>query len=355
MAPRREPLEIAFLGCGRAARTHARLLRSMDRDVRLRFAGRDPARTARFAGSLGGAHAFASYEDAILDKRVGVVVVTTPPDRHLDLTLAALAAGKDVVVEKPAFFAVSDFGAVREAADRAGRQVLVAENYFYKPLRGALTRLLADGVVGEPLLLRVNAVKRQVVEGWRADRARVGGGGLFEGGIHWINLMSNLGAEVESASGYRAGRGDTSPAEDPGGAPRGERSVEESLLVVLRYRGGMVGTLSFSWEVPSPLKGVRISTLHGREGSAWFESNGIFLVARGARTRWSLPGLRDLSGSRAMWLDFLQALRNRREPAMTLHLAERDVRFVRDVYRSITDDITDTGTPAPDSHPPGDD
>ena len=346
-----EPMEIAFLGCGQAARMQARTLRGVDRGIGLHFASRDRVKADRFTRALGGAGAFPSYEAALEDPRVNVVVVTTPPDRHLELTLAALAGGKDVIVEKPAFFEPADFAIAREAAGRASRRVFVAENYFYKPLRHRLVGLLEEGIVGEPLLLHVNALKRQRAEGWRADPVRAGGGGLFEGGIHWINLISNLGMEVERVSAYRAG----STRADPGTGRKDGQGVEESLVVALEYRGGMVGTLAFSWEVPSPLRGVRMSTLYGRRGSVWFESNGIFVVARSSRTRFFVPGLRDLAGYRGMWIDFLDALRTGREPAMTLDLAERDVRLIRDIYRSLeenTPGATEAGSAAGRAEPP---
>ena len=85
----------------------------------------------------------------------------------------------------------------------------------------------------------------------------------------------------------------------------------------------------------SPLRGIRISKLHGREGSVTFESNGIFVFASGSRTRLTFPGFRDLAGYRAMFTDFLAAIRTGRDPLMTLDIAEQDVRLVRDIYRSI--------------------
>jgi predicted dehydrogenase len=318
-----DAVALAFVGCGQAARTHAQTLRSVGHGVPLFFASRDPARARKFSHDFAGAGDFASYEAAWTDPRVTAVVVTTPPDRHLEITLAALAAGKDVIVEKPAFFEVGDFAAVAESARQVDRRVFVAENYFYKPLRRRLAGLLAEGIIGEPLLLRLNAVKQQNATGWRADRTHAGGGGLFEGGIHWINFVANLGPQIQRVSGYRAGGGSH------------EQGVEETLAVAMEFSGGMVGTLSFSWEVPSPLRGVRLSSIYGREGSVWFESNGIFVAARGVRTRVFFPGLRDLSGYRAMWIDFLDALRTGNEPAMTLDLAERDVRLIRDIYSSL--------------------
>ncbi len=352
------PLNLAFLGCGSAAALHARTLGKVDPGVTLSFASRDGDRAGAFREEHGGQASFPSYLAALEAPEVDAVVVVTPPALHLEWTLRALEAGKHVIVEKPAFLVPEDFGAVREAADRSGKRVLVAENYVYKPLRERLHRILADGLIGEPTFLHLNAEKRQVAEGWRADPELAGGGGLFEGGIHWVSFMASLGLEVVGVEGYRAeelGRhggeaGDVVAAAAAAGSvlaakgpPRREgeapaRDAEESILVVFRYRGGAVGTLSFSWEVPSVLKGLRISRIHGRRGSVTFESNGVFAFLRGTKTRLYLPGLLDLAGYRAMFRDFLRVLRQGGEPLMTLEMAERDVTLVRSIYDSMGDE-----------------
>ena len=327
MTARPASIGLAFLGCGKATRMHSRTLARLAPEVRLHYASRDLHKARRVSDEHGGVGAYGSYESAIEDSAIHVVLVATPPPLHLDLTLAALSAGKDVIVEKPAFLHPEDFGPVREAMSRSGQRVFVAENYFYKPLRRRLLSILEEGIVGDPLFLHVNAIKRQQPEDWRASAAASGGGGLFEGGIHWINLMANLGMDVQAVSGYRAGV--------TKGLRDGNRETEESIHVVMNFTNGAVGTLSFSWEVPSPLQGIRISKLYGREGSVTFESNGIFVFASGSRTRLSFPGFRDLAGYRAMFTDFLAAIRTGRDPLMTLDIAEQDVRLVRDIYRSI--------------------
>ncbi len=319
----RASLDLVFLGCGAAAARHARTLARDHGDVRLHFASRDPARAGRFCAAHGGRRAFGSYAEAIADPDVGVVFVVTPPSSHLELVMAALGSGKHVIVEKPAFPGSSDFATVRAAATRANRRVLVAENYFYKPLRARLEEVLRGGRLGEPLFLRVNAAKYQSADDWRADPATAGGGALLEGGIHWVNLMASLGLAVRRVTGYRAGRG---------------RGAAESAVLAFEYETGLVGTLTYSWRVPSPLRGLRCSQILGTEGTATFESNGIFLLVRGKGVKLAFPGLRDLGGYRAMFGDFLRTIRGGGEPAMTLEMAERDVRLVEEAIRSMDDE-----------------
>lgn len=321
---RSESLDLAFLGCGFAARLHSRTLRSFP-GVRRHYASRDADRAADAARRHRGAGAFSPYEQALASPDVDAVLVATPPSSHLELTLAALEAGKHVIVEKPPFPSSADFAPVREAAARAGRQVLVAENYFYKPLAIRLRRLLADGVVGRPIFVHLCAVKRQQVgdDDWRGDPGRAGGGALFEGGIHWVDLAANLGLELESVGGLR-------PALGPG--------PERSFLVTLQYAEGAVGALYHSWEVPSLFQGLRWSKIYGTEGSITFESNGLIVLVRGRRKRVILPGFRDIAGYRRMFEDFFRCLREGGDPEYSLQHAERDLRFVEDAYAAAASD-----------------
>jgi predicted dehydrogenase len=320
-------LNFALLGCGEAARMNGRALRSLGREAACFYASRDGARAREFAAQLGGRGSFASYQAALQSPEVDVAVILTPPSSHLELTLAALAAGKHVVVEKPPFLRASDFDAVERAQARAGRQTLVAENYYYKPIAVHLRRQLASGVIGDVLFLHVNALKEQRVSGWRTDPGLAGGGALFEGGIHWVNFMANLGLVPRSARGMEP-------------APRG---VQRSVLALFDYEGGAVGTLFHSWEVPSPLRGLRISRIYGREGTLTFESNGLFLLVWGKRRALIVPGLRDIAGRGAMWRDFVTALRTGGRAEMDLSRARRDLELVESIQGPRSPEGKETG------------
>ena len=312
-------LGIAFLGCGAVTQAHTRTLRSIDRQLRLYFASRELSRASEINTRSGGAGAFGSYTAALEHPGVDAVLVATPPAFHLEWTLRALAAGKHVIVEKPPFSRATDFEPVETAARIASRQVMVAENYFYKPILRALRAMLREGVVGEPRFLDIKALKTQRTQNWRDDAALAGGGALYEGGIHWIDFLANVGLDLVSIHGFRPGRG---------------VGLDREMLVVARYAQGAVGTLFFSWNTPSLLKGVRLSRIHGTEGSITFESNGLFALALGRKVQLRFPGVRDLTGSRAMFHDFLGALRENRAPEFTFALARRDLELVEAVYRT---------------------
>ena len=314
-------MKLVFLGCGKIARAHAKRLRRHRADVQLGFASRDPAKAAQFARELGG-DAFDSYEAAIGSSSVDAVAVVTPPASHLALALAALAGGKHVVLEKPPVPRASDFDAVVAAAARAGRRVFVAENYQYKPLLRRLRTLLAERVVGDVLFIHVNAIKQQLSADWRDDPQLALGGALYEGGIHWVDFMASLGMRVKRVVGLR---------------PTPVKAVERSMLVNFEYEEGAIGTLAYSWEVPATAKGLRLSKIYGRAGTITFETNGLWVLAHGTKTRFYIPGLRDLAGYNAMWADFVRAWKTGEEPAMTLQQARRDLELVEAAYASATE------------------
>jgi len=312
------PLRIAVLGCGVVARTHARTLRRFPR-VRYAFASRERSRAEQFASSLGGFGAFGSYEAAIADPSVDAVLITTPPNEHLRLTLAALTAGKHVLVEKPAFHSAAEADQAHAAMERAGRAVLVLENYCYKPLTMLARRLIAAGEIGELRYVRVNALKWQARSGWRAEPGTGGGGALYEGGVHWINFLAMIGPPIESIQGF---------------APPTSGSQEWSILAVARYAGGAIATLHHAWDAPVRLKGLSLSQIIGSRGTMLFESNGIFLALNGVRRRLFFPGFRDIRGYHAMFRDFITVLTQGGNPLMTLARARADLALVEEAYRT---------------------
>ena len=289
------------------------------------YASRERARAESFRNEFGGARAYESYDAAMADPAVDAVVVAVPPAMHLDLTLRALQAGKHVLVEKPAFPRSEDFNAAIAARERAGRVVIVGENDHYKPLAVTLRRWLADAVIGDMVFAHFTTLVKRLkrADDWRNDESLAGGDAFFEEGIHWLHIAGSLGPRIVAAHGFRP-----APAR-----AEGDRRAK-SMLVALEYDNGAVGALFYSREVPSLLKGLRLSKLFGRDGIITFESNGGFAIARGkGAPRFAFPGFPDIRGYRAMYRDFAGAIRENRQPEMSLERALEDHRIMDQIYR----------------------
>jgi predicted dehydrogenase len=321
------PLRLAFLGCGFITRVHSRYLRALRSDIMCSYASRDHAKAEAFRRRFGGDTAHGSYAAALEDPRIDAVVVAVPPRDHGDLTSRALAAGKHVLVEKPAFCRMAEYRAAVETRNRAGRIVLVGENDHYKPLAVCLRRLLSEGAIGEMVFAYfATIVKRlKTADDWRNDEDVAGGDAFFEEGIHWLHIAGSLGPRITTAHGYR-----------PSASRDGPDRRVKSMMVAFRYDNEAVGSLYYSREIPSLLRGLRLSKLYGRQGIITFESNGLFVLVRGnGQPRLLLPGFRDMRGYQAMYRDFLRAIRTGSAPEMSLERAMDDHRLMDQIYAGI--------------------
>lgn len=312
---------IALCGCGRIGRVHAGNLAGR---ADLLFQSRTPASADDFRRRFGGEVA-ADYRD-VLASDVQAVVIATPPEMHCHQVLEALGAGKSVLVEKPLCTCPAEVEQIVAAAGAAaGRFLMVAENYYYKPSLAALRRAVSQGWVGAVGELSVRKLTRQEADGWKSRW-----GALLEGGIHFVALAADLADAALGASAPLAP--DEVSAEFPGCQPG---QPERHARLRLTYGSGLVVRLHYAWDTATLLRGTfQHSCLQGDGGRILFESNGLYLLERGRRgPRLAVPGLADLMGYRAMTDDFLGCLgESGRQPYSDLARARRDLGVVFAAY-----------------------
>ena len=324
-------LRLAFLGSGQATRIHSKTLKAIAPHVERWYASRDAVRAEQASREHGGKGHLTGYQMAIDRRDIDAIVVCVPPALHREWTLKALAAGKHVIVEKPPYLTTAELDDVAQAAAAAGRQVLVAENYFYKPLTALLQRIVAERAVGSLIVIQLNALKTQRTNDWRDDGRLAGGGALFEGGIHWVSLLASIGLTPSRIHATLSRNGTASNRS----AGAGERSA----VVTMEYAEGGAAALAYSWDVPSLINGVRMSRMVGTDGMLRFETNGLFATLLGKQgPRVFVPGLSDLAGYRAMMSDFIAAIEQQRPPKYHLALARRDLELIERAYASANPD-----------------
>lgn len=322
--PESKPIRICFLGCGKITKAHAKYARRAEENIELSFASRSLDKAKSYADTFKGSRTYRSYEEAIQSEFEDVIMINTPPHIHLDLALKAVQAGKHVIIEKPPFFSSEDFDKVGPLADEKGVHCLIAENYFYKPLRVKIKSFLDQKLIGDPLFILINATKKQVSKGdWREDPGVTGFGSLYEGGIHWINFINNLGLPIQEVTGF---------------FPKKINKLERSAQVTAETESGTIINLFYSWEVDTIFKGLRWSKIFGREGSISFETNGIFVIVRGKKKKISFPGLKDIGGYQGMFNDFMRALRTGESPALTWKMAQKDLQMIEKAYKNLDQD-----------------
>ena len=148
-----KPLGAVVVGTGFGVLTHVRAMQAAGIEV-LALVGRDAAKTSDRAARFGVPHATTDLAEALALTGVDAVAVATPPHTHGPIVLAAIAAGKHVVCEKPFARDATEAERMLDAAERAGVIHLLGTE-FQKPFRLRWTpNSAADsrcGVCGQPL------------------------------------------------------------------------------------------------------------------------------------------------------------------------------------------------------------
>ena len=155
------------------------------------WTARDAVRTEAVARAHGVERCHRDLDALLADAGVDAVHIATPHPLHREQALAAIAAGKHVMVEKPIAMSAADADEITSAARAAGVLAMEAMWTRYLPQVDVLRQVLADGLIGDPHLVRADfgtvvpydATSRL----WDAD---LGGGALLDVGIYPVSLAS---------------------------------------------------------------------------------------------------------------------------------------------------------------------
>ena len=125
------------------------------------IAGADVSKKAltTFAEQFEVKHAFADYRKMLRLEELDAVSVCTPNSLHKAPTIAALRAGKDVMVEKPMAMNAREAQAMVDAARKARRKLVIGFQFRFSPQAQALKRYVDDGQIGKPLFARAFALQ----------------------------------------------------------------------------------------------------------------------------------------------------------------------------------------------------
>ena len=138
-----------------------------------------------------GVGTYERFEDALADDAVDLVVLATPNDLHAPQAIAALEAGKHVVVDKPMALDRSEADRMLAAARQADRLLTVFHNRRWDGDYLTVCRLLEQGALGELFSLELAWTQYGPPRGWRSEAAH-GGGKLFDLGAHLIDQALQL-------------------------------------------------------------------------------------------------------------------------------------------------------------------
>lgn len=334
--PKPTPRRVGLVGLGSIGVTHARVLAELRPEVELVVVsgGADTD-----LAELGWPRTTRAGPDEILTRSdLDLVVLCGPTPTHAPQTLAALRAGRNVVVEKPLALDVAAAQEIAWEAAQSGLLVSVMAQRRLEPQHLDIKRRLDAGELGRPIL------GETFVHWYRDDdyyaraswrgRQESGGGSVMNQSVHNIDLLRwFLGAPVEV----------TAQSATLGHEPS-VMSAEDTTVATLRFVSGALGVVVSSTAVrPGDPARLTLCT-----------SSGTIELTHDEVTRWDLPGVPPphhtqpngtgpasgaqnpaaigLAGHRAQWRDILDALRDDRPPAVDVTDCVKTVRLLCAIY-----------------------
>ncbi|MEE1926954.1 Gfo/Idh/MocA family oxidoreductase [Streptomyces sp. TRM 70351] len=270
----------AFMGAAHSQgwRTAGRVFDLPRSPVMAAVCGRDPDAVRSAADRLGWAAAETDWRALIARDDVHLVDICTPGDSHAEIAIAALAAGKHVLCEKPLANSVAEAEAMAAAAESAharGQVAMVGFNYRRVPALALARRLVAEGRLGDLRHLRLTYLQDWTVDPsfpltWRMRREHAGSGALGDLGAHVVDLAQYLAGEwVTGVSGQLETFVRQRPL--PGDATRmGEVTVDDAALFTGRLASGALASFEVSRVAAGRKNALRVE-LNGERGSLAFD------------------------------------------------------------------------------------
>jgi predicted dehydrogenase len=282
----------AFMGAAHSQgwRTVGRVFDLPRRPVLAAVCGRDADAVRAAADRLGWAAAETDWRALIARDDIDLVDICTPGDSHAEIALAALAAGKHVLCEKPLANTVAEAEAMARAADDAaarGQVAMVGFNYRRVPATALARRMVAEGRLGTLRHVRVSYLQDWLVDPefpltWRLRKDRAGSGSLGDLGAHIVDLAQYLAGEplagvsalTETFVRERplpAGATSGLSALPTGSAPgTGQVTVDDAALFTGRFTSGALASFEATRYATGRKNALRIE-LNGERGSLAFD------------------------------------------------------------------------------------
>lgn len=259
---------IAIIGAGVIGRQHGKVCSELDRLELVAVADRDPDK-ARALTDLRGGAPYATLAEVLAATDVDIVAVCTPTGAHGEVAIAALDAGKHVVIEKPAEITLERIDEIIAAQERAGTLVTVISQHRFD----RSTEIVCDAIAGGRLGRLTSGIasidwwrgQSYYDSGdWRGTWELDGGGALMNQGVHTVDLLvAALGEPVEvfAYTDLLAHQG---------------IEVEDVAVGVVRFASGALGVLHGS-TATYPGMSARLQ-VHGDRGSAVIDNDQLVYI-----------------------------------------------------------------------------
>jgi len=350
-----KPLRFAIIGCGAIGPTHAAALRQIEGVELAAVADLNPERAKEMARKFSVPMVYASDMELLADEAIDAVTICTPSGLHAEHAVRALSAGKHVIVEKPMEVSLPACDAMVAAAKKHQRKLSVISQHRFDSASTIVRKFIDTGRLGKIILAEASIKWWRTQEyydsgDWRGTWKLDGGGALMNQGVHTLDLLVWLAGDVDEVYGRSL----------TGAHDRIE--VEDIVTATLKFRSGAVGSVTattaafdglparldlFGTEGSAIIEGDRLKMLVLKSGESFNSETAAshaISVARGGTASVKDNAIQREStyegGSvwgdahKAQLEDFVEAIRENREPMISGESARKSVATILAIYES---------------------
>lgn len=297
--------------------------------------GRRGAKTEEFARKYGAEKWYTSFDQLLSDPELEAVAISTPHYLHFPQSVAAIEAGKHVLVDKPMAVLLREADEMIARAERKGVELGVVFEYRFDPVIERVRDCVEKGRLGKLILAEAvvewyRSHEYYAGSDWRGRWATEGGGALINQAIHTVDLMLWLMGDAEEVWAYA-------------GTYAHDIEVEDLAVAAIKFRSGALGVVQAS-TATYPGFPTRLE-VHGTEGAAVIEGGSLKLLAvKGEEARvaeglkgwesWAKPEAVPIENHLRLLRDFALAVKEGRRPMVDGREGRRSLELIRAIYTS---------------------
>jgi myo-inositol 2-dehydrogenase / D-chiro-inositol 1-dehydrogenase len=252
-------MNVAVIGFGGWGRIHAQALSHLPDHSLKAIACHSEKTGAAAREEYPGVAVFTDYRDVLAIPEIDAVHVVVPSYLHVEIAIAALAAGKHVVLEKPMATTLAEADRLVDAVEKSDRVVTVVHELRVSEQWATVRRLIEEGQIGTPRYALLNLFRfpyRAGADNWRYSPDRVGSW-VLEEPIHFVDLLLWYFHELGS------------PTEVTAFVNRDSTELSRDFTAIFRFSGGAHGVISQTLSAFEHHQVVEVTGSNGAIRSLW--------------------------------------------------------------------------------------
>lgn len=263
---------IALIGAGFISAYHVDGIRAAGSASLSILVGRLADKSAQRAKELGIPRSVTDIDTVLADPDIKGVIVATPDATHKPLAIAALEAGKAVLLQKPMAVSSQECRDIIAVAERAGAPLSVSFMHRYFAEVRWLKAKIAEGEFGPIHTIRLrNATPGAGWADWFFDPQSIGGGVVMQLGVHGIDLLQHVFGPISSVSAICS---TVKPRIQLDDGREMEMPFEDNAFALYRFAAGYTATHEMSWTEVAGCDRFRLE-VYFQDATVWLRADGI--------------------------------------------------------------------------------